>query len=229
MDSLMEVLEEVNRLDYMEYDTSPVHHFSRRSRKAMNRLLASTVQTEMQSGAGLRNKIRIRIQVKKRIVIILVMILLAAGVTAGASAIYGFRQDKHREYTILRTVNAENCPKTIETVFYLTEIPEGYEFYKEDSTDWNIYMVYMDSGTNLHFSYEQAVKDGYKHYFDTEQQDFEELDIDGYPALYLDFSDSTYVGGLIVWDNGEYIFKIFGNFTEYELIKLAKSVKSDFF
>ena len=71
MDSLMEVLEEVNRLDYMEYDTFPVHHFSRRSRKAMNRLLASTVQTEMQSGAGLRNKTRIRIQVKKRIVIIL--------------------------------------------------------------------------------------------------------------------------------------------------------------
>lgn len=218
MNSLMEVLEEVNRLDYAEFDNPPEHRFSRRSRKALKKLLRPE--------PARRSIHWSRIPVRKRIVLVLLIVLLAAvGVTAGAVAIYGFKQERHREYTILRTVNADDCPKTIETVYYLPEIPEGYEFYKEDSGKSSIYIAYINHNTNIYMVFEQIVKDRYKGYFDTEGQDFEELDINGHYALYLDFSDSGHESGLIVWDNGDYILKINGNFTKSKLVELAKSVK----
>lgn len=218
MNSLMEVLEEVNRLDYAEFDNPPEHRFSRRSRKALKKLLRPE--------PARRSIHWSRIPVRKRIVLVLLIVLLAAvGVTAGAVAIYGFKQERHREYTILRTVNADDCPKTIETVYYLPEIPEGYEFYKEDSGKRAIRISYINAETNISFVFDQMVKDRYKGYFDTERQDFEELDINGHYALYLDFSDSEHDSGVIVWDNGDYILKISGNFTKSKLVELANSVK----
>lgn len=249
MNSLMDVLEEVNRLDYAEFDNPPEHRFSRRSRKAMKKLLRSgtrsVVRSEMQSmaqseiqsaayseaqsvaqsGAAQRSINWSRIPVRKRIVLVLLIVLLAAiGGTAGAVAIYGFKQERHREYTILRTVNADNCPKTIETVYYLPEIPEGYELYKENSGKRSIYIAYINHNTNISMVFEQIVKERYKGYFDTERQDFEELDINGHYALYLDFSDSEHDSGVIVWDNGDYILKINGSFNKSKLVELAKSV-----
>lgn len=218
MNSLMEVLEEVNRLDYAEFDNPPEHRFSRRSRKTMKKLLRPEPARCSINWS--------RIPVGKRIVLVLLIVLLAAvGVTAGAVAIYGFKQERHREYTILRPVNADDCPKTIETVYYLPEIPEGYEFYKEDSGKLSIYIAYINHNTNISMVFEQIVKDRYKDYFDTERQDFEELDINGHYALYLDFSDNEHDSGLIVWDNGDYILKINGNFPKSKLVELAKSVK----
>lgn len=218
MNSLMEVLEEVNRLDYAEFDNPPEHRFSRRSRKTMKKLLRPE--------PARRSIHWSRIPVRKRIVLVLLIVLLAAvGVTAGAVAIYGFKQERHREYTILRTVNADDCPKSIETVYYLPEIPEGYELYKENSGKRFVLTYYIDHSTNISFNFEQRVKDRYNSYFDTERNDFEELDINGHYALFLDLSDSEHESGLIVWDNGDYILKINGSFTKSKLVELAKSVK----
>lgn len=218
MNSLMEVLEEVNRLDYAEFDNPPEHRFSRRSRKALKKLLRPE--------PARRSIHWSRIPVRKRIVLVLLIVLLAAvGVTAGAVAIYGFKQERHREYTILRTVNADDCPKTIETVYYLPEIPEGYEFFRETSSEQRVYIGYINPDTSRCISFEQFVKDRYNYYFDTERQDFEELDINGHYALYLGSRDTNNTCGYIVWDNGDYILQIFGDFTKSELIDLAKSVK----
>lgn len=113
----------------------------------------------------------------------------------------------------------------IETVYYLPEIPEGYELFQSTFSEQSVYTSYIKPDTNRCISFEQFVKDRYSYYFDTEQQDFEELDINGHYALYLGSRDVNNTCGYIVWDNGDYILQIFGDFTKDELIKLAKSVK----
>lgn len=222
MSNLEEVMMEVYRLDYAEFDKPPKHHFSHRHRKAMREILYPGTQASPTTG-----KIDwSHIPLKKRILIaVLAIILATVGITAGATAINGFRQNKHRDYTELLTVNAENSPKTIESVYYLSEIPEGYELYEVNPDNRNIYTAYINRNTNRCLTFEQSVKEGYRVYFDTERQDFEELDINGHFALYLGSRDTKNQYGCIVWDNGDYILKISGDFTKDGLIILVKSAK----
>lgn len=110
-------------------------------------------------------------------------------------------------------------------MYYLSELPEGYEFYEIDSSDLSVYTAYVYTDTNSYLTFKQSVKDGYKRNFNTENREFEELDIDGRFALYLDDSNSESLYGSIVWDNVDYIFQVTGDFAKGELIDLAKSAK----
>lgn len=167
-----------------------------------------------------------RITGVKRLILVVTIIFLAMfTAAAGAASIYGFKQNKHHNYTELLTVNSENCPKTIENVYYLSEIPEGYELYEVDSNSRYVYTSYMNYNTNRCLTFTQNVKDGYNGNFNTEQQNFEGLDINGRYALYLDFSNLEQAGGTVVWDNVDYILQISGDFTKDELVNLAKSAK----
>ena len=211
--------EEVN--EYMKIH-APRHHFSRRHRKAMNEILCPRAEYKLNEPiSGQRH-----IPVKKRIwIVVLVIILAAIGITAGAEAIRGFNRRVHQDNTELLTANAENCPKTIENVYYLSEIPEGYELYKIDSSGSSVYTSYVNPNTNSWLVVTQYIKDGYKSNFNTEYNDFEELEINGNYALYLDSSDSEEFFGSIVWDNGDYILEISGYLPKKELFFLAKSAK----
>lgn len=161
----------------------------------------------------------------KRLVLIVAIIFLAMfTVVAGAAAINGFNRKKYRDHTELLTVNAENCPKVIENVYYLSEIPEGYELRDVDRGDKSIYTAYVEPD-NRSIVLKQDVKDGYKCNFDTEYCEFEELNINEHYVLYLDFSNSEENWGLIVWDNGDYVLQISGNFAKEVLMNLAKSAK----
>lgn len=219
-----DILEEMCAEEANEYMRirAPLHRFSRRHRKAMRDILqprAQAISTTCESYMQ-------RIPFKRKIwIAVMVIILAAIGITAGAAAINGFWRNKHRDYTELLTVNAENCPKTIENVYYLPEMPEGYELYEVSQDNWKIYTSYINRDTSECMVFVQDVKDGYKDNFNTEYRDFEELDINGHYALYLDFSNSEQIRGLIVWDNEDYVLQVSGNFTKSELVNLAKSAK----
>lgn len=214
MINMEQVMEEVYRLDYAEFDNASRHFFSRRHRKAMNEIFyPNTVPRYTPS----RN-----IPLKRRVLFaVMVVILLSLGIAAGASMAWGFTRKEHRDNTEIFAVNAEKAPKTIEYVYYLPDIPEGYVLQKQFSKSRWVCMNYIDPSTNRTMTFEQSVKDGYNNHIDNERHEIEELDIGGKYAIYWGSENF----GIIIWDNEDYVLEISGFFTKEEIVKLARSVK----
>lgn len=214
MINMEQVMEEVYRLDYAEFDNAPRHFFSRRHRKAMNEIFYPNTTPRYTPS---RN-----IPLKRRVLFaVMVVILLSLGIAAGASMAWGFTRKEHRDNTELFAVNVENAPKTIEYVYYLPDIPEGYVLNEQFSDSRWVCMNYIDPLTNKTITFEQHVKDDFHTHLDNERHEIEELDIDGKYAVYLDSENF----GIIIWDNEDYVLEISGFFTKAEIVKLAKNAK----
>ena len=216
---LSQVLEKICVEETAAITAAPVPKLSYKHRRKMNRIFLA-----YQKSFHAHKKYHVK-GLKRLILVVTIIFLAMFTVAAGAAVIYGFKQNKHHDYTELLTVNAENCPKTIENVYYLSELPEGYVFYEIDSSDLSVYTAYVNTDTNSYLTFKQSVKDSYKRNFNTENREFEELDINGLFALYLDDSNSESFYGSIVWDNIDYIFQVTGDFAKDELIDLVKSAK----
>ena len=216
---LSQVLEKICVEEAAAITAVPVPKLSYEHRRKMNRIF-SVYQKRLHA----HKKYHVR-GLKKVILIVTIIFLAMFTVAAGAAAIYGFKQNKHHDYTELLTVNAENCPKTIENVYYLSELPEGYVFHEEVSDKYSVYISYAKTDTNRYMVFTQYIKEGYRENFDNEHKTFEELEINGHYALYLNGSDSENIYGTIVWDNEDYVLEISGDFTKEELVNLAKSAK----
>lgn len=222
MDKIMlsEVLEKICIEDAAAITAVPVPKLSYGHRRQMKKVF-SKYQKSLYTGRKYRTA-----SVKRIVLVVTIIFLAMFTVAAGAEAINGFNRKKHRDHTELFTVNAENCPKTIENVYYLSEIPERYELRDVDRCDISMYTAYTEPDTNRSIVFWQDVKDVYQHNFNTEYCDFEELNINEHYALYLDFSNSEENRGVIVWDNGDYVLQISGSLTKDELVLLAKNTKS---
>ena len=215
---LSQILEKICVEEADAVTAAPMPKLSYRHRRKMKRIFS-----KYQKNLYARKKYRGGL---KRVVLIVAAIFLAMfTVTAGAAALYGFKQNKHHNYTELLTVNSENCPKTIENVYYLSALPEGYELYETNSSYLSVYTSYINTDTNRCIVFTQNVKKGYRENFDNEHHDFEELEVDGHYALYLEGSDPESIYGTIMWDNEDYVLGISGNFAKDELVNLAKSAK----
>lgn len=222
MEMLKEVLNEVWLEEYVLPD-APKHHFSRRHRKSMKEIFCPQVSlagdTKPRFGNGSTS-------LKKRLIIICVAIFLAAiTFTAGANLVNGFYLKKHSNNAEIFNVYADNSPKTIETVYSLSEIPDGYRFLERTSDIHYVSTTYINENTNRCLTFDQYVKETYKTSLHSKNLDFEKLEINGYNALYHNSSYSDVTNGFLAWDNGDYILEIFGDFNKEELIYLAKSTK----
>ena len=65
---------------------------------------------------------------------------------------------------------------------------------------------------------------GSSHY-NTEGQDFEEININGHYGVCLYFDLQSYIYAGVVWDSEDYILELSGDLTKKELIDLAKTAK----
>lgn len=214
MYNLKEIMCEVYRQDFAEFDNPPRHYFSRRSRKKLNSILYPNALQPVENSR--------RIAPSKRIIIaLLIIILMAVGITVGAAITNGFLRKEHSDNTELFTPATANCPKTIENVYYLPDIPEGYELHETVSDYLGVSSSYMNSNTGRCMVLFQSVKDGYRSHVDNEHESLEEVNINGHYGLYLPDCD----GGLIIWDNGDYILELSGDFNKDDLLNLAKSTK----
>ena len=221
MDNVMlsDVLEKICMEEAASIADAPVPKLSYGHRRQMKRIF-SKYQKSLHGGKKYRT-----VGVKRLVLVVTIIFLAMLTVVAGAAAINGFNRKKYRDYTELLTVNAENCPKTIENVYYLSEIPEGYELCEIYRGDKRIYTAYVEPDTNRSIVLMQDVKDGYKCNFNTEYREFHEFNIRDNYALYLDISNSEQIRGLIIWDNGDYVLQVSGNFAKDELALLAKNTK----
>lgn len=198
-----------------------VHHFSLRHRRNMKRILALPYTAPEPA-----DKLKLN---RRTVLILIAAIILALVAVTGAVRIYyysSFSMKEHSDNTQLFVGNASGAPEVIEQVYYLSELPEGYkeiERISDNISVWTIYQYGDDANNTIMFT--QTVKKEFDHHFNTEGYPFEEVEINGYKGLFIDWSNDDGISCEAVWDNGEYIFTVEGNLPKIILLNLAKSTK----
>lgn len=131
----------------------------------------------------------------------------------------------YNDNTHLFAVDKENCPTTIEYEYYIPELPEGFELVKHASSSFDVYTLYENKSSGQGLTLTQCTKIEFKPHYNTEHHDFEEITINGHSGLCIDFSSDEYNNSILIWDNGNYILELSGDFNKNSLCDLAKSAK----
>lgn len=156
--------------------------------------------------------------------VIFLAALAGCGVTYFTSK--NFYGKVNADNTELFVINTENCPSTIEDKYYLPCLPDGYEVLGTDSTPFYEWISYENPATEQTLTFCQFAKVSFDStHYDTENQKFQEININGHSGLCLDYSSQGYNYAVIVWDNGDYILELYGETSKNELYDLAKTAK----
>lgn len=233
-DVLRELLGEMMKREFAEFDDSQKWKFSLKHHLAMNRIFARYERNVRKlKGKSIERTAPIeqnkpRLSFKRRLLIalciVLVMTLLVGWVVVFTSR--DFHGTVHHEYTLINAKNLENAPKTIEYEYALNSIPKGFELIETVSSPMSVYALYENSLTNQTITLYQCVKSKYDPHVNTEHHDLEEIDINGNTGLCIDFSSETYGSTLLFWDNGDYIIEISTDLDKEDTIDLSKIHKN---
>ena len=226
---LKSILEESARLEWAKYENAQEHVFSKKHERKMKLVfkLFERNDCKLKPYTGSKPHYHFRFT-KRNIIVLLAVIFLAA--LAGCGVTYftskNFYGKVNADNTELFVINTENCPSTIEDKYYLPCLPDGYEVLGTDSTPFYEWISYENPATEQTLTFCQFAKVSFDStHYDTENQKFQEININGHSGLCLDYSSQGYNYAVIVWDNGDYIFELFGEYSKNELCYLAKTAK----
>lgn len=226
---LKSILEESARLEWAKYENAQEHVFSKKHERKMKHVfkLFERNDCKLKPYIGSRPHYHFRFT-KRNIIVLLAVIFLAA--LAGCGVTYftskNFYGKVNADNTELFVINTENCPSTIEDKYYLPCLPDGYEVLGTDSTPFYEWISYENPATEQTLTFCQFAKVSFDStHYDTENQKFEEININGHSGLCLDYSSQGYNYAVIVWDNGDYILELYGETSKNELYDLAKTAK----
>lgn len=226
-----ELLKESYRQEFSQYDSSPVFKTSGKHNRAMKRIFKiyekNVQKLHTNSIPAYTPKPMRRLSLKAISIAILVAFL---AVLAGCAVAYFISQSFHGEVTSVSTnilpINTENCPATIEEIYNISGIPMEFEKISDNSDPFLRTVEYMNDSTKQMIVFSQYAKPGLGTInLNTEKNKLEEIEINGYKGVYLKQSSETGSCGIIMWDNGDYVFKIFANLTKEEIIDLANTAK----
>lgn len=223
--TLDEILVAAHDTEFSQYDHVPEHVFSRKHNRAMKRIfkayekrtafLYSDVMDQRTAVPHFRWN-------RKTAIAVLALIFLA--VLAGCAAIIyylgGFRTDVYPDNTQLFPIDITDCPQRIEEVYYLPEIPSGFELLDEDITDISVFTSYVNSERKT-ITLHQSIKTAFEPHYNTEYFPLEEISIGEHIGIGLE-GNTDY---LVAWDNGDYILEVWADLPKSETINLAKSTK----
>ena len=221
MYDLKDVLEEVNRRDFAEFDDSPKHFFSFRHRRAMKKIFYRCEGSDIPVEP-------FKLRLNKKTVTAFFMVIILALFTAITPSIIisGFRGRNHEEFVQYFVIDTENCPEIIENYYFPEMIPEGFELGEKYIGD-RLAAYYFVNDNNETFAFTQTVKSAYHPNFDNEHLVFEEAEFDNCSGFFACSYEEQFGFFELVWDNGEYIFEI--SFHEIidknEAINIAKSTR----
>ena len=211
--TLAEVFEAVYKQEFAEFDDPPKHFFSLRHRRAMREILRTAPTPAAKRKLPLK---------KKLLIALLVILLSMIGIAAGAQISRSFAFDEIGGKTYLFAVNDKNAPTEISTLYHLPTVPDGFELLSENLGTYNVFITYFERSAERSLFLYQNVKNGCYFEYDEEKSYLEETKINGDPAYYLCLYDN---GGVIIWDNKDYILEVGGDFSKDELISFAESVE----
>lgn len=167
------------------------------------------------------------LHLSKRLIILFAVIICAVLLT-GFMLVYfskNFHGTVYNDNTQLFAKNTENCPITIEYEYYLSNLPDGFEMVEHDLLSFYVYTLYENTSSGQVITFSQYTKEKFTPHYNTEHDNFEEIDINDHHGIFIDFSDNEHFGSIVVWDNGDYILEIVGDLSKNILADLAKSAK----
>lgn len=217
---LLSALETVCMEDYVCTRPVPVHHFSRRHRKAMERILYPNGDIPALSG-------QIRLS-RRTLIILIAAVFLAAFITGAAlvSFINGFAGRVHHDNTQFYGEVSNSQPDTIQEVYSLTGVPEGYYLVEEVQEQNQCYVTYENANNAYKsFTFSQIIKSDFDAHLTTEGYPIDNVTVNGSEGFYINWGNSEKPDGGIYWTNDNYAFSIIGNFDKEEMLKLAESAK----
>ena len=185
-----------------------------------------------EAGRMRKKKERTRYRRRARIAAAVMLVLtvgIASAFTAEASQI-GFirtltqwfvdRGDSHDDFRYKQSEQKEETsqpPRTLETIYEPTYIPDGFELVVDDLLTVSHFMYYEKGGKS--FSFDQGIMNGVIS-VDSENMKRETVVIQGYEGQMNSKKGET----ILVWATNEYIFTISSNLGKEEILKVAESV-----
>lgn len=225
-----DILAEICEEEIAELNMFPPFKPSLRHRLAMKRIFAlyekKTHITASNSPIIPTSQSK-HLHLSKRLMILFAVIICAALLT-GFMLVYfskNFHGTVYSDNTQLFAVNTENCPTTIEYEYYLSDLPDGFEMVEHDSLSFDVYTLYENTSSEQVISFSQYTKEKFTLHYNTEHDNFVEIEINGSNGVCLDFSDDEHFRSAVIWDNGDYILELVGDLPKDILLNLAKSAK----
>lgn len=216
-ESFKNILQEMCDEEFTEYETGEEHKFSLKHRRKMKKLFR---EYDKKYASDISEKKTIRPQRHVAAIIIAAAVFIASCVTVGALT-RGFRYIQESDHTEIFNIDYENASQTIEYLYYISDLPDEYKL-TDSSVNIDISAgFFYETEDGRIFKFNQVVKSVYKSYINTEKYQMEEVIIDDKNGAFIAFENES----LLVWDNGDYILEIYGDFTKDEMISLAKSAK----
>lgn len=227
-----ELLEEVYKQEFSQYNNVPVFKTSCKHKLTMNRIfriyeensrrLHKTNITKTETLRPIR-----RVSLKAILLVILVVFL---AVIAGCAVAYfisqNFRGRITNESTNILPINTEDCPTTIEVKYDISLIPMGFEKISDNSDPFSRTVEYFNSTTNQMIVFSQYTKSNFDSInFSNEKNDLEEIDINECKGVFIEQNNKNDSSGIVMWDNGYYVFEIFADLPKDEIVFLANATK----
>ena len=190
------------------------HIFSKKFEKKMKKLI------------GRRQKPYYKLINKawKRTACMVIAVIMSAVIAMQAEAVRNlfknFFVHIYDKFSIVRSINEDNAPETIENIYAITYELHDYEIIYEDYDDYIRNITYKNE--DLVIDYFQYVKFAYDVHLNTENADIETFSINEKEVIY--YKDNHGYNHLI-WDNGDYIISISSNIGKSSLIEIAESVQ----
>lgn len=214
---LKNILQEMCDEEFAEYEKSEEHKFSLRHRRKMKKLFR---EYEKKYASNVLEKKPVRFRRRVAAVVIAAVVLITSCFTVGALT-GGFKFTPKTDHTEIFNIDYENAPQTIEYLYYISALPDEYKLTTADvDIALSAYFYYETDDEHIYY-FGQIVKSVYKSYINTEKYKMEEVIINNKNGVFIAFESES----LLVWDNGDYVLEIYGNFTKDEMLNLAKSVK----
>lgn len=216
--TLEEVLEDVCRLDFAEFEDPPEHHFSLRHRRNMKRILSP--KREKYPPA------KIKLTPKTAVVILLVIFLALFTGAMKILKLPSFSGTIYPDNTQMFATD-NSSPTIIEQVYYLEALPDNYiytEGYGGIGENF-IQCMYTNFENGDILIFDQYSKNQFDARFDNDYSEIIQIEFDGYNGFIWrsKIPEDKYL--TLVWDNGDYILALWCNFPENDLLNLAKSAK----
>lgn len=125
-------------------------------------------------------------------------------------------------HTVFESSQTENSPETIEDIYVITYDMSGFEIGFENYSEKSRIIDYINIEEEKMLSFEQSIKSDRNPHINTEDAILKEVKIGDIHAIY--FLDNNGYNNYI-WDNGDYIFNVYGNIDKTLIDKIILSVQ----
>lgn len=198
------------------------HTFSGEFESAMQKLIKTGKKPVLRAGS-----------MAKRLLIAAIIISLLAGCTMAAPGIIKFftHNTGERYYFTVDEKARENAPLEIETVYSISDVPEGFEIYDEAICEGFASYAYRNEKTDKWISFDQEIVTGYPENHlggepDSEYSTMSKVTIDGYEVVRIIHEEGAIQ---FTWTNEEYFFDLYCDncFTINEAYEIFRSIRPD--